>query len=129
MCYTQYMKSFGGMVTGAALVGYMLLAVFGLVVMSSMEHHSMSGMNHCPFMIGEQALCTMSVVDHVSAWQSLVSVTLAVSVVVLLPYFFVFFILNLRPPNTARARTHIRPLHENLFTRLFSSGILNPKVF
>lgn len=108
------------------LLGYIFLAVLGLLSMPTMHHHA-SSMTACPFMIGEQSLCTMSVTEHIDAWQSLVSVSLSKIVAITAPLLFVFLFLYLRPPNRARGRLYERPLREQFMTQLFAQGILHSK--
>jgi hypothetical protein len=90
-------------------------------------HHHGSSTTTCPFMIGEQSLCTMSVTEHIDAWQSLVSVSLSKIVAIALPFVFVLFFLFLRPPNRARGRLYERPLRDQFMTQLFAQGILHSK--
>lgn len=108
------------------LLGYIFLAVLGLLSMPTMHHHA-SSMTTCPFMIGEQSLCTMSVTEHIDAWQSLVSVSLSKIVAIALPLLFVLLFLSLRPPNRSRGRLYERPLRDQFMTQLFARGILHSK--
>lgn len=113
-------------ITSFTLLGYIFLAVLGLLSMPAMHHHG-SSMTTCPFMIGEQSLCTMSVTEHIDAWQSLVSVSLSKIVAIMAPLLFILLYLYFRPPNRARGRLYERPLRDQLMTQLFAQGILHSK--
>lgn len=67
------MKLFRVILAGIAMVSFVCLAVFGLLITAErLEHtsyHTSSG--SCPFMPGEISVCLMSLQDHVSAWQNL----------------------------------------------------------
>lgn len=121
------MKALRHILVSFSLTGYVFLAVFGLLAMSYVHHHTMAGVDNCPYMIGEQALCTMDFTAHIGMWQSLTSATTTTLLVVILPLLFIFFSLFLHPPNLARSRLYTRPLRENYITALFSQGILHPK--
>lgn len=112
--------------TTATLLGYILLSVFGLLAMGEMHNHSMYSMGNCPFMVGEHSLCTMDFTEHISAWSSLTTTTLA-ELLILIPLVFVFFLPYLRPPNLARSKLFEEPHRERFITTLFSQGILHPK--
>ena len=122
------MKALRQILVSFGLVGYIFLAVFGLLAMSYVHHHSMAGVVNCPYMIGEQALCTMDFTEHIGMWQNLTNVTQVTLLVVTLPTIIIFFLLFLHPPDLARSRLYARPLRENYITILFSQGILNPKL-
>jgi hypothetical protein len=87
--------------------------------------HDMSSMEHCPFMQGQQSMCSMSSADHISAFENTVQTTVLQLVVLAFPVLFAFFILNLRPPN-AFIPIYSRP-RQDFFSMLFSQGILHPK--
>ncbi len=123
------MKALRQIVVSFSLAGYVFLAVFGLLAMSYAHHHSMAGVDNCPYMIGEQALCTMDFTAHIDMWQSLTNAPMTTVLVVIVPLLFIFFSLLLHPPNLARSRLYTRPLRENYITALFSQGVLNPKLY
>ena len=123
------MKALRQILVSLSLAGYVFFAVFGLLAMRYVHHHSMAGVDNCPYMIGEQALCTMDFTAHIGMWQSLTNATKNTLLVVVVPLLFIFFFLFLHPPNLARSRLYTRPLRENYMTALFSQGILNPKLY
>lgn len=111
---------------GFALLGYLLLTVFGLLAIEHLHHHSMGSMNNCPFMVGEHSLCTMNFTEHITAWNTLTTTTLA-ELLILVPLVFVFFFQYLHPPNLARSKLFEKPHRESFISALFSQGILHPK--
>ncbi len=121
------MKVLKQITVSLSLIGYIVLAVFGLFAMSSMHHHSMTSMSNCPFMVGEQSLCTMNYAEHIGAWQTLSNGPLVKIMMLVLPVLFVFFVFYLHPPNFARSRLYKRPFRESSITALFSQGILHSK--
>ena len=121
------MKALKQTFVGFSLAGYVFLAVFGLLAMGSMHQHSMSSMNDCPFMIGQQALCTMDFAGHITAWQALSNAPTIELLTLFIPLVFVVLFFYLHPPNPARSRLYLRPLRENYTTALFSQGILHPR--
>ena len=98
------------------------------------------GIVDCPFMMGHEAVCTMSFADHIDAWKT-------AFVVVMPTITFLFVILStsllwfvevphlrtlrykpiLTPYWQLRERGYSFPLR--LFQELSSNGILHPKVF
>ncbi len=111
-----------------ALLGYLFLALFGLVGFSSHTMHSRMPMQDCPYAIGTHSLCSMDVFGHIRGWENATRT--------LLPSFVLFIILAVfsmtrpkeldnSPPLFLRRR---RERQYSPYTVLFSRGILNPKV-
>jgi hypothetical protein len=65
------------------LISFIAIGGFGYHYPVFSDHHHEPG---CPFMPGEQAICQMDVLDHISAWQK--------SFTALLPSFLVVLILS-----------------------------------
>jgi len=111
------------------LATFMAVGIFGLMAMTGDHMHT-----GCPFMPGEQAICQMTVFDHISAWQSAFTATIP-SVLALLLFAAVLYISfswldrppNIQNPIRVRVGSH-GPDIPNLLQELFSSGILNPKI-
>lgn len=112
------------------LIAFATFGGFGMLAIGGMGgHHEEVG---CPFMPGEQAICDMNALDHISAWQNTFTVTV--------PSLFIYtFLLGLvlfvwkyyNPPDLFVRRLSSR-LSEyyisiSFYQELFSSGILNPK--
>jgi hypothetical protein len=117
-------------ITSLILLGYMSLAVFGILAVGQVHQHVMNkGGDHCPFLAGEQSICTMSLTDHVSAWQSMfmgsIELLLVLAIIVCCGLFFLY----LRPHNDSPPRWYTSPLYEQFTTTLFSNGILHSKAF
>ncbi len=112
------------------LIAFVTLSGFGVLTMTGMDgHHHEPG---CPFMRGEQAICNMTVLDHITAWQN----TFTAIVPILFVYLqFVAIVLLVwkyhSPPDFFVRRLLSRCTEEHasvpFYQQLFSSGILNPK--
>lgn len=112
-----------------ALLGYISLALFGVFAMGQVHHHAMGTGDNCPFLLGEQAICTMSLTDHVSAWQSLFVSTIELMVTLTVVGCCVLFYFFLRTQNVSPPRWYTKPAYEQFMTTLFSNGILHSKAF
>ena len=126
---------------------FAVTAVFLSVLFLSLFHMpagmDMSGnMSGCPFMSHEEVLCSMSTLDHVSAWKSVFTViapsfTLLLLVLALAAVEIVFAIApNLLSRQRYRQKTLSREIRDRIYTfsyrplqELFSNGILHPKLF
>lgn len=113
-----------------ALVGYLSIVVFGPIHMAHMADMNMP-MEHCPFTLGEHALCKMDPFEHLTIWQQftatflpLIKILTVVSILLALVYFSYH-----SPPITRflfyLKRERLRVF--SLYQQLFSQGILNPK--
>lgn len=117
------------------IVGALLLSIFIVVGVFGMMAMPMDMMHHdCPFMPGEQAMCQMTPLDHISAWQGAFTgiVPSVITFLLLVAVIYVAFGWLDRPPNlkgVLRARSREQsPDIPNLLQELFSKGILNPKI-
>ena len=135
------MKSFSGKdILLFIVIGFFaFVSFFGLWLgMNTMPDGKMS---NCPFMNNTDSLCSMNVMEHIRAWQSIFTAIplkekmslafslLSVLMLFLVPKFFdqLFKYLNLFYRERYRHLQKIfipRPLEE-----AFSNGILNPKIF
>ncbi len=106
------------------LIIFIAMAVFGILSIPPTHHHELG----CPFMIGEQSICPMGLFEHISAWQSIftVSISYIFSLIIIL-----FFIFTTHPPNllefTAKRWVRNNFFFTFLYQELYSEGILNPK--
>ena len=101
----------------------------------------MSGkMSGCPFMSHEEVLCSMSTLDHLSAWQSAFTAIAPSFTLLLLTLTEVVITLTVAPNLLLRQRyrpqSFSREIRNRIYTfsyrplqELFSSGILHPKLF
>lgn len=126
-CYNVAMKSVKLTLVSVGLVGYMFLAIFGILAMEHLHQHSMGAMNNCPFMVGQQSLCTMNFTEHIVSWQNLMTSTVGKLILLAIPLFFASFFILLRPPNFARSRLYTKSYRESFISSLFSQGILHSK--
>lgn len=65
----------------AAFLGASFLMPVGIM---GMEHHEGMPMTNCPFMFGEEAICAMSVFEHISSWQAMMTAIPAQIVILVL---------------------------------------------
>jgi hypothetical protein len=112
------------------IVVYGFSSVFSILHTSHMSHMHMatSPMADCPYMPGEQGLCTMNLFDHASAWQQFSSAFFPTLTLVLLSVV-VFLTIRFYPPPLRYAYTHRRGPPVRLYQELFSQGILHTKLF
>lgn len=129
-------RTVGAVVTGIFL-SVMFLSLFHMPVGMDMSG-SMS--SDCPFMSHEEVICSMSTLDHLTAWKSAFMAILPSLTLLLLAIAAVALVLSVAPNLFQRQKyrltlpTHYlkertysysyRPLQE-----LFSNGILHPKLF
>lgn len=117
------------------LLGIMTMGLF------HMSSRMMSGgMENCPFMAHEEALCPMSFTDHVEAWRS-TFLAVAPTTLLLLSLFAVAPLLAAVAPNLLVRQFVLQPVlagmqRERTYTysrrslqELFSNGVLHPKLF
>ena len=121
-----------------AVVAFLLGGTFNLAHASmSMEDGQMSG---CPSMLGMSAICTMSPLEHIAAWQSTFTSLpseqnsfFALLLLLVVAFSFVLLKRIFGPPKhsvqecpTFSSRADLRV---PIFQELFSNGILHPKLF
>lgn len=123
------MKWHKDILTSFALMGYISVSLFGLLFMFSMPHHSMSSIEPCPFMLEEHAICPMTALDHMSAWRSTFQFNLVKFFSLCILFFVVFVFIILKPPSSTYFYLNQQNIFEDFMTSLFSSGLLNGKVF
>lgn len=122
------MKLLKPIISTFVLIAFLAVGVFGLMAMTG--HHHEPG---CPFMPGEQAICQMDVFDHISAWQNAFTAIVPLFIILLSFAAIALYIRHKERPPDIPIRPRIRPdsWHANipsLYQRLFSRGILNPKI-
>lgn len=139
---TVSLSKVGKILLVLGLIAFLLIGFFGLFH-SSMPMGGDGNMttSNCPFMSGQAVVCNMDPLEHIAAWQSMFtsipSQTGSTLILMLLAALALAFLCtHLRRPPIDRTYTPSRffvrrdyippasPLQE-----LFSSGILNPKLF
>lgn len=112
------------------LIAFATFGGFGMLAISGMDgHHEEVG---CPFMPGEQVICDMNALDHISAWQNTFTITVPPLFVYMLLFGVVLFVWKYyTSPDLFVRRSSSHPFEEyiavSFYQELFSSGILNPK--
>lgn len=108
--------------------------------MPGMTTNADGHMSNCPLM-GVAALCNMSPLEHIAAWQNIFAAlpfkkAAALASLLLLVSFTIFFLrdfwdtsrLQSVAVHRQRFRRRARNVHDEI-QEAFSDGILNPKVF
>lgn len=126
---------------GATLaIVFLSVTSFGLFYMSAGMKMT-SGTPDCPFMTHGETLCAMSIVDHISAWQStflavipafLLLILAATGAVTLYTKRTLRLFIKLSNRILLRFKYSINRVHTfppRSLQELFSNGILHPKLF
>lgn len=120
-----------------------LIAVCGALI-AGLHHMSVSeathgGMTDCPFMVHDNAVCGMSLFDHISEWKTM-QVALSPMLLLVLAVAAAISLTGASPPNRAicgvpEVRLTFTRLEERTYTYVlrplqeyFSSGLLHPKI-
>ena len=135
-------KKVGGVLLTLGLVAFLMIGFFGFSHSSmAMGEDGNMTMSNCPFMSGQAAVCNMDPLEHIAAWQSMFtsipSQTGSTLILMLLAALALAFLWThlWRPPIDCTytpsrffvRRDYIPPVSP--LQELFSSGILNPKLF
>ncbi len=119
----RYAKTTFAILFTALLLGI----VFGIPQIGmSMD---MEGHMDCPFMVGEQVLCEMNVLDHMSVVESMFNV-LAPTLLLLLAVAFIATVFRIvSPPDHVPVRylQRNRFSYRSLFKELFIGNVLSPR--
>lgn len=127
------------------ILSFIVVAVFGLGHMSGMTANENGNMTGCIF-TGKIMLCKMSVVEHISLWQSTFTAipqeSLILLVLLVLSIAVIFAAKNiLVSPRLSPNAALIKELYElylrehpdlllfNSLKEAFSQGVLNPKIY
>lgn len=124
------------------IISFAAMAAFGLGHMSGMIANESGDMAGCIF-TGKTMLCNMSVVEHISLWQSMLTAipqeNLTILALLTLLVTVIFITTNmLAPPRLSGSealtkrlylRGHPDLLLFNPLQEAFSQGILNPKIY
>jgi hypothetical protein len=120
---------------GCFIFSYIVLAIWGApILLAASRFHSHHHSPGCPFMPGEYVVCTMTIMDHIIAWKNVFMSTAPIVLVFLAPLVFVYFLHTRDEPPDFFVRQHRHSLlgafiPPPLYQKLFSKGILNPRIF
>lgn len=121
------------------LIAFSFLALFGLSLSMTTDEHGM--MSNCPFMSQTEVVCPMQVGEHIAKWQHAVtgmpqksmSIALAALLALASWHFLNRFLIQGNTAVTSAIERLKRerglPALFNIFHRLFSQGILHPKIY
>jgi len=120
------------------LIGTLVLASFAGGALLSLAFlgasaHDGAGMPGCPLMPAQAVVCTMTALDHISAWQGMFAAVPQPLVAMLLAAFALVaawprLALALQPRGAPLRTTQESRVPIPLLQELFSRGILNPKL-
>lgn len=126
--------------TSLIVMGFFLFVFFvgplHAIGMNVMNHVDKMEHEVCPLMSMPQ-FCQMNSLEHLTQWQNLFSTILTENAFLLSSLFIVFLLVSrhlffddlLRQKSFAYRAHHRRIFFDLRFQELFSSGILNPKLF
>lgn len=133
ICYTTCMKVVSGIV-----LTFLLGAIFVSLFNMSMGMDMSGRMSGCPSMTLEKVLCPINLASHIDEWKAAflaitpsITLLLAVLGVVSVPLAFFLFTPKIKDV-TFLFRQLLRKSYSYFYRpmqELFSSGILNPKLF
>ena len=113
------------------LVSYIWISIFGLLQTAHASNNSHHMHSDCPYMIGQQSICSMDTFDHLQAWQAFSTVIVPVFEILALAVllFATAWLWYLSPPGLGLLYTKqtYGLIPAPLYQQLFSKGILNPK--
>ncbi|MCB9815817.1 hypothetical protein H6786_00340 [Candidatus Nomurabacteria bacterium] len=121
----------------AMFVSVLFLSLFQMPMGMDMT----TGASGCPFMShGEEVLCSMNTLEHLSAWQSAFTAIVPTFGLLTLTVVSILLLASVAPNLLSTPRfsepSSPRYLREQIYTfsyrplqELFSSGILHPKLF
>lgn len=118
-----------------------LVVMFGSLFHLSMGMNMVAGESGCPFMSAEENLCQMSVLEHLGLWQSnfqsiliplasFLGLLLAAATLITLAPNLLFSWQKLLSRLTILVKQRLSlTVPNHALQEMFSSGILNPKLF
>lgn len=123
--------------SGLLLVVFIWIGGFGFLSATQAPHHEHR--SDCVLTLGDQVICAMDPLSYLSAWQSLFTVPLTLIttfllLVIALGLALLYTYRKKLPFTTAKViglQENLRGYHQDipdLFTQLFSQGILHTKV-
>ncbi len=109
-----------------AVFTFISIAVFG--PLSIVHSHHKPG---CPFVAGGHSICPMGFMEHINHWKSIFTIPVPFLLFLIIILFSIITIWQFaEPPNSLFRIKHTfehTVLHNSLYQKLFSQGILNPK--
>ena len=99
--------------------------------MTGMDHGGMP-MTDCPFMFGEEALCAMSALEHISSWKAMMTVIPPEIVVVVLlafaaAYWFLRLLYDPPDPFFSRVYASLRLSSASPFSTILLGSAISPR--
>ena len=118
---------------GAVAFAFLYVSIFALPTMAITHHHDGVSMSNCPLMFGENAVCDMSIFDHIASWKAMFAVLpIKLTATVLLLTSFVIAFIRLRylfdPPDASQEKFLFSFLAEGQLGSLFAVLILGSVV-
>lgn len=137
--YSPVMAAKGAMKVAVSfgLVAFLLLGTVGLSS-AGMPTASDGHMPNCPLTQGHAAVCKMNPLEHFATWQSMLTTVLPGTITVLLLLIAMIVVITRRRlrllfcneiPQPFPHAVYDVPTRPTVLQELFSSGVLNPKVF
>lgn len=122
-------------ISALILVSFIGAGVFSFTHAMDMAkggHHA----GDCPIMAGQEVICNLNPISHLTSWQkaatfnpeiftTLILILSALSVVLI----YRIFLNNYSPPRTSTLRLAYAQLPVDLYTEIYSDGVLNSKAY
>ena len=99
--------------------------------MSRGGHHA----GDCPIMAGQEVICNLNPISHLTTWQRATTFnpeiySLLLTILFALTFVWVYrFFQNYSPPRPSVLRITYAQLPIDLYTRIYSDGLLNSKAY
>lgn len=117
------------------LVSFIGAGVFSFIHaldMSKGGHH----MGDCPLVAGQEVICNLNPLAHLTNWQKatifspeILSILFLILSALSIVWIYRFFQNNYSPPKPSVLRIAHARLPVDLYTRIFSDGLLNSKAY
>ncbi len=118
---------------------FLIVGGFGVLYSFGMNMNSNRDMSPCPFMAQSSSICTMTPLEHISAWQSMLTALPSVNILLFTLLIFslgttlltkaILIQLEKKLLSIYRFRYRKRFRERNYLQEAYSSGLLNPKNF
>jgi len=117
---------------------FLVVGGFGILFSFGMNMSSEGDMPPCPFMAQGSSMCTMTPLEHISAWQSMLTAlpvgnillaTLLIFAVIILISKDALGLIEQKLLSIYRFRHRKRFTTWNYLQEAYSRGLLNPKTF
>ncbi len=125
----------GKVISALILISFIGAGVFSFthaLDMTKGGHHA----GNCPIMAGQEVICNLNPISHLTTWQKATTFNPEAYILLILilstlsiVWTFRFFSNNHSPPRPSVLKIAYAQLPVDLYTRIFSDGLLNSKAY